>query len=198
MTNDSYQRLVQAALPPLVSSKEFLNHYPSPIELKQITRGGRQKLVNEWGPAMACFLSALDLGALITRATPTVIGTAYSSMALGQMMVNHFAGVEYEEVCVAYTDVHNQIIALETLFKGGRSECVLYPDRIFKGALQNSASGLVLIHNHPSGAIEPSAQDLAFARRLERGSRILGLSLLDFMVVGRTNYYSWREEKEQK
>ena len=99
-------------------------------------------------------------------------------------------------MAIAFTDVHNDIIDITTLFRGGRSECMLYPDRIFAAALRRSATGIVMVHNHPSGDVQPSPQDNSFAKRLEHGCQVLGLQMLDFLIVGQDRYYSWREEQQ--
>lgn len=145
---------------------------------------------------MPPFLAALDLGQLVLKGHREILGHAYSSMTLGREMIDYFLGEDQEGVAIACTDVHNEIIDFKTLFVGGQSECVLYPDRIFSYALRRSASGIVMVHNHPTGEIQPSDQDLAFAKRLDRGSKLLGLSLLDFLIVGQDKYYSWREDQQ--
>ncbi|MDM8331227.1 JAB domain-containing protein [Limosilactobacillus pontis] len=196
-----YERAIRCCLSDVeihgISAYRYLQlYYPDLIDLKQISRNQRDELcqcdqrINE-------FFMALDLGAAMVKVYPEIEGVAYSSVELGQAMIAHFAGEEQESVCVAFTDAQNNIIKLKTLFIGGRSECVLYPDQIFKHALRYSASGLVMVHNHPSGNIKPSQQDLAFAKRLERGGKLLGIQVLDFMIVGNDQYYSWREQELQ-
>lgn len=176
--------------------KYMMEYYPDPIDLKRISREAKSDLCR-CDQQIDKFFSAIALGQMLTKVYPVIEGFAYSSVELGQAMIAHFAGDEQESVCVAFTDSQNNIIKLKTMFVGGRSECVLYPDQIFKYALRYSASGLVMIHNHPSGNVKPSHQDLAFARRLERGGKLLGIQILDFMIVGNDQYYSWREQEQQ-
>lgn len=199
IVGDQYAKLVLKSISNLmVKDKEavkyILQRYPSPTSFKQMTRDEERELALS-SLEMEQFLAAVKLGQLIARSHPTVIGHAYSSVELGAAMISHFTGVGNEQVCLACTDVHNNIIDLQTLFVGGRSECILYPDQIFKLALHDSASGVVMIHNHPSGDVRPSHQDLAFAKRLEHGGKILGIHVLDFLIIGRNQYYSWREHQ---
>lgn len=196
---DEYERLVAKSVRGMTvdgedAAKYLLYYHPTPESFKQMTRVEKKRLAFS-SMRLDRFLAAVELGQLVACSYPPVLGHAYSSVELGAAMIEHFTGSENEQVAVAYTDVHNEIVALKTLFLGGRSECSLYPDQIFKEALLNSASGLVLIHNHPSGQVQPSKQDLAFAKRLERGGRILGIAVLDFLIVGRKHYYSWREQQ---
>lgn len=171
----------------------MVENYPTPLDLKEISRDEQVALSHD--NRLDSFFAAIELGQLIARTHPDVVGYAYSSVELGQLMIDHFTGEEQEKVCVAFTNVHNEIIKFKTMFIGGQSECVLYPDQIFKLALRCSASGLVMIHNHPSGDVKPSKQDLAFAKRLEQCGNLLGIQVLDFMIIGGDHYYSWREQQ---
>jgi DNA repair protein RadC len=194
-----YESLVLRSIPDAMIYGEDGYHYmmerfPNPLDLKRISHDERITLCRD-NEKLDSFFAAVQLGQLLARTHPDVEGYAYSSVELGQMMIDHFAGEEQEKVCVAFTNVHNEIIKFKTMFIGGQSECVLYPDQIFKQALRCSASGLVMIHNHPSGDVKPSKQDLAFAKRLEQGGNLLGIQVLDFMIVGGDHYYSWREQQ---
>ena len=105
------------------------------------------------------------------------------------------SGENQESLYLVVTDVHNDIIDIKKMFVGGLSECSVYPDRVFRRALLQSANGIAVVHNHPSGNVEPSSADIAMIKRLEKGSRILGITFLDFLIVGRNSYYSWRENQ---
>lgn len=196
---NEYQALLMHSIPNTTIGGEdgyhyMLTHYPTPLDLRAIPRDEQTALCQD-DAGLRGFFAAIQLGQLMARSHPVVEGCAYSSMELGQAMIDHFTGDEQESVCVAFTNVHNEIIKFKRMFIGGRSECVLYPDQIFKQALRCSASGLVMVHNHPSGDVKPSHQDLAFAKRLEKGGHLLGIQVLDFMIVGGQRYYSWREQQ---
>lgn len=197
---NEYQELVMNSIPDTTIDGQdgyryLIEHYPTLLELKEMTRGEREALCDS-DSKMSAFFAAVQLGQLMARAHPKIEGRAFSSIELGQAMIERFSGIEQENVCVAFTNVHNEIIKFKTMFIGGPSECVLYPDQIFKEALRCSATGLIMIHNHPTGDVEPSEYDLMFAERLDHGGQILGIQVLDFMVIGRDQYYSWREEEE--
>ena len=198
---DVYEKAIRCCLSDVeihgMSAYDYMElYYPDPIDLKQISQNARRKLCIS-DQRINNFFAAIDLGRALVKVYPDIKGEAYSSMELGAAMIAHFAGNEQESVCVAFTDTQNNIIKLKTMFVGGRSECVLYPDQIFKYALRYSVSGLVMVHNHPSGNLKPSKQDLSFAKRLEQGGKILGIQVLDFMIVGNNRYYSWREAEMQ-
>lgn len=91
--------------------------------------------------------------------------------------------------------MHNEIIHFQILFAGGTSECALYPDQILRIGIQNYASGMILAHNHPTGVPKPSEADKMFCQRIEAAGRLVGIPLLDFIIVGNTDYFSWRENE---
>ena len=195
---NEYTKLVWTAIPDKPGTKKqelcqrFLRKCPTPLAIKRLSRIEKNE-INEWAPEMLNFFAAIELGKIVTKSHEEIIGHAYSSIELGRKMVDHFQSEGQESVCIACTDIHNEIIDWKILFVGGGCECILYPDKIFQYALRCSAQGIIMIHNHPTGDIHPSKQDESFTRRLERGCEIIGLHLVDFMIVGRDTYHSWRE-----
>lgn len=198
--NEEYTELVTQALGDLADERtgefvqDFLGLLPDFQALKEIN-GEQIEEIGSWSPRMRALLAAIKLGRLAQLSQRPVIGHAYSSFALGTEMLDHFNGREQESVCLILTNVHNDIIDLEEVFKGGQSECQLYPEQIYRRALLKAATGIAVIHNHPSGLVEPSQQDLQMVKRLQKGCRLLNLHFLDFMIIGHNSYYSWRENQ---
>ena len=67
------------------------------------------------------------------------------------------------------------------------------PREVFAGAIADRAAAVILVHNHPSGRLDPTPEDLAVTRRLVEAGRILGIEVLDHVIVGGTGYFSFRE-----
>lgn len=177
-------------------ANHFLELFPTPAVFRNMTMEEQDAF---WGydrKRLKPVLAAIELGNLILTCPHDILGHAYSSNEVGQFLMDEMAGQMQESVEVLCTDVHNEIIARRCLFKGGQAECMLYPDQIFRYVLHWNSFGLIMVHNHPSGDPEPSRQDLSFMRRLERGCQLLGLHLLDCLVIGSQDYYSWRESQE--
>lgn len=86
----------------------------------------------------------------------------------------------------------NYLIKEELLTKGILDASVIDPREIFKSAIKNSASRIVLVHNHPSGNSEPSKDDLEITKRLIEVGNLMGIKILDHIIVGRDNYWSWK------
>lgn len=104
-------------------------------------------------------------------------------------------GLSNEALMAIYVNVKNQVIDYEMLNEGTVDNVVIYPRRIIEGALRHHASGLIIVHNHPSGNPEPSEEDRVLTSSLSEISKTLDIRLLDHIIVGRDGHFSFRERK---
>jgi len=88
----------------------------------------------------------------------------------------------------------SKILGKELISKGGLSGTVANPKIIFHIALQHQASGIILIHNHPSGNLKPSQLDISLTKRLSEAGRLLDIQIFDHLIIGDTGYYSFGDE----
>jgi len=77
---------------------------------------------------------------------------------------------------------------------GTRNGSLVHPREVFKPAILSNAAAVLLIHNHPAGDPEPSAEDKAITRRLKEAGEILGINVLDHLVVGDGRYVSFADQ----
>ncbi len=98
----------------------------------------------------------------------------------------HFLGL--------YLNTRNRLLLRETVSVGSLNASIVHPREVFEPALRHGAASLVVVHNHPSGETDPSADDLAITRRLAEAGEILGIALLDHVIVGRDRFTSLKEE----
>ena len=98
--------------------------------------------------------------------------------------------LQHEEFWVLLINRANQIVKKCFISKGGMNSTVVDPKMIFKAVLDHGMGGLVLCHNHPSGTVKPSQQDLNLTKRLMECANILDISLLDHMIVRAKTYFS--------
>ena len=98
---------------------------------------------------------------------------------------NYFADKkDREHFAVTYLDTQLQVIKTETISDGTVGQAQVYPREIIKEALFLNARGVMLSHNHPSGDLEPSLQDIAITVRIKQGMETMGLGLFDHIIVG--------------
>ena len=90
-------------------------------------------------------------------------------------------------------DNNNQIINKKLLFIGTLNQSLVHPREVFKEAYSLSASSIICVHNHPSGNIVPSENDLHLTQKLVEIGQFLGIRILDHMIIGGNSYYSFLE-----
>lgn len=87
----------------------------------------------------------------------------------------------------------NGIIAIRTISIGSLNANVVHPREVFKAAILDSASSVIVAHNHPSGDPTPSREDLAITTKLVETGNIIGITLTDHVIIGDCRHYSLKE-----
>lgn len=99
-----------------------------------------------------------------------------------------------EEFVVLFLNRSSEIVGHYLVGKGGMNACIVDPRIVFSAALTAMANGIILSHNHPSGQIKPSDNDIRLTRKLKEGAMILDISLLDHIILGDNTYFSFADE----
>jgi len=100
----------------------------------------------------------------------------------------------YEEFWVLYLNRSNSIIEKQRISSGGITGTVIDVKIILKHAIENLASGIVLIHNHPSGNIKPSTNDKNITHKIKEAGKLIDVSVLDHLIIGDTKFLSFADE----
>ncbi len=102
---------------------------------------------------------------------------------LARASVEHFLAIPL--------DAKNRPMGEIRIAVGGLSACPVHPADVFRPLLQRAASGVVFVHNHPSGSPDPSPEDRALTARLARAGALLGVRVLDHVIIGHEGYFSF-------
>ncbi|WP_238547780.1 RadC family protein [Meridianimarinicoccus roseus] len=102
------------------------------------------------------------------------------------------AHLEHEQFRVLFLDRKNVLIADEEQAKGTVDHVPVYPREVVKRALELNASALILVHNHPSGDPTPSEADITMTERIQNAAQVLGLTLHDHLIIGKSQELSFR------
>jgi DNA repair protein RadC len=102
-------------------------------------------------------------------------------------------GLKYEVFKVIAVDGRNIMINEHTVSKGILDASLVHPREVFQFAINENASAIFLIHNHPSGVLKPSDDDLRITERICRAGEIMGISVVDHVIIGEQGYYSFSQ-----
>jgi len=102
-----------------------------------------------------------------------------------------------ENFIVLMLNSKNQIIDEQLISKGILDASIIDPREVFKPAIKNSSSRIILIHNHPSGNPEPSKEDRETTGKLIVAGELLGIKVLDHVIIGIDSYWSWKEGERE-
>ncbi len=116
-----------------------------------------------------------------------------SPQQIGKWLNNEIGFKKQEHFVVVFLNVKNQIIKFETVFIGTISMSIVHPREIFQLAIQVGASKIIVAHNHPSGDVSYSLADKQITKQLIEVGKICGIPVLDHLIVGKNNLFSFRE-----
>jgi len=107
---------------------------------------------------------------------------------------DRLAKLDREEFLAVVLDGRNRIVGFNVVSTGTLTASLVHPRELFKPAILANAAALVLVHNHPSGDPEPSAEDRALTERLKQAGELLGIRILDHVVIGDDRFRSFAED----
>lgn len=102
---------------------------------------------------------------------------------------------EQEHFLVVFLNHKNEIISYQDMFIGQRNSCQVAPNEVFTQALRIGAYRIILVHNHPSGDVTPSEEDVMTTQRFLEIGKLCGIECLDHVIVGHNRYFSFKEKQ---
>ncbi len=145
------------------------------------------------GPAkVAQIKAAIELGKRVCAGKLTAHALE-SSASVAKHFRPLFVGKRHEVVIAVFVDGQNQPLGERDIAEGTPTQATVYSRRVVEEALRLSAAAVVLVHNHPSGSPEPSSGDDDTTRDLLKACKLVQLILLDHVIVGEDNHYSYSD-----
>lgn len=143
----------------------------------------------------AALCAAFELAHRI-QAEPFGTKTSITSPAvLARMLAPQMRHLRKETFVVVLLNAANQIVRRVTVSEGSLDAVMIHPRDVFRLAIAESAAAIILAHNHPSGNIEPSKEDLAITRQLVEAGRIVDIRILDHIIIAGDDYTSFVERR---
>ncbi len=160
------------------------------------------KNINYWemmkikgiGEAKACTLVALsEISRRVNRKVPILKGEKLNnSQKVFDFYKNKIDNFQEHFYCV-YLDASKKVIEEKLLFIGTANYSLVHPRDVFKEAYLINATGVICVHNHPSGEVKPSREDINITIKLKEVGMIMGITLVDHVIIGDDKYYSFLE-----
>lgn len=177
-------------------SKRILRDYNNNLnELGKITIKDLVKKYKGIGEAKAInIIAALELGRRRQDTDPLQRPTILSSKDSFNYLYPLVADLPHEEFWIVLCNRANKVIHSQSIGRGGVTSVVVDVKIVLKCALEHLATSIVLCHNHPSGNLKPSNEDIKLTNKLKDACTVFDITVTDHLIIGDMKYYSFADE----
>ena len=164
--------------------------------LAGITRLNELTNIKGLGQAKAAtVLAALEIGRRIASAKPIEKIHLSCPQDVADFLMPRLRYAAKEQFVVILLNNKNKVIGTEVVSEGSLSSSIVHPREVFAPAILHHAAAIMVAHNHPSGEPKPSIEDEEVTRLLLRSGKVLGIPMIDHVIIGDGNYYSFLENE---
>lgn len=164
--------------------------------LAGITRLNELTNIKGLGQAKAAtVLAALEIGRRIASAKPIEKIHLSCPQDVADFLMPRLRYAAKEQFVVILLNGKNKVIGTEVVSEGSLSSSVVHPREVYAPAMLHHAAAIMVAHNHPSGDPKPSFEDEEVTRMLSRSGKVLGIPMIDHVIIGDGNYYSFLENE---
>ncbi|OHD65026.1 MAG: hypothetical protein A2176_04565 [Spirochaetes bacterium RBG_13_51_14] len=145
------------------------------------------------GPAKAVRIhSAFEMGRRIVTARPDTRNID-SPGAVRDLLLPYMACLQREEFRVLILNNKNGLLKNASVSVGTVSEAIVHPREVFRDAIREGGVAVIIAHNHPTGELSPSREDINTTQRLVEAGKIVGIPVLDHVIITNVSYFSFKE-----
>ena len=180
-------------------AENLLSYYGGVSNLKNLTINRAKEFKGLGSVKAVSLLASLELG---RRVYENDVIKPNIKIKNSVDAYTYFSKIIYDEkqenFLVIYLDNKSKYISHKIIFKGTINQSIVHPREVFKQAFLESASSIIIMHNHPSGDVTPSASDDEVTANFAKIGEIMGVKLVDHLIVSKDNYYSYIESERLK
>ena len=176
----------------IILGEKFLRSYPLQ-KLAQTTVNEFSHIHGIGKSKFARVAAAVELGRRIFSSSLTKIVIRSSDDILRE--TRNIADRKQECLIVLYLNARDELIQKEVVGLGILNNARIEPKEIFRPAMSSPCAAIIVVHNHPSGDPKPSEDDIAFTTSIQKAGEIMGIPLLDHIIICRSSYFSFRDNK---
>lgn len=156
-------------------------------ELCQVRGVGKAKAVQ--------ILAAIELGKRVASTPGSSSEPVASPADVGRQMGPVLGHLDREHFCALMLNTRGQVVANATVSIGSLNASLVHPRELFRDAVRHSAASMILVHNHPSGDVTPSEEDIRLTRRLTKCGDLMGIQIVDHVIVSRGHRFLSMKEQ---
>jgi len=162
-----------------------------PSNLNVLCQEIREELGHNVGQSLRTTISRIKYYFTDEKTSP--YSTQISDVTIAYKLFRHIAHEPREKFIVLYLSSDSSIIAYDELSTGTVDRSIVYPREIIKGAVLTNAMSIMLMHNHPSGDLSPSQNDIIITAAVLQSCKILDINVLDHLIIGKEDFYSFSQ-----
>ncbi len=174
-------------------STRILAHFGGLAGLARATHSDLCALYGFGDAKSAQLLAAIELGRRLQLANGPERAVISSPEDVASIVSGDMADFDQEHFRVLVLDTKNHVLASPDVFVGSVNSTSIRTAEVFREAVRRNAPGIILVHNHPSGDPEPSAEDAGVTREIVAAGKALDIEVLDHVVIGREGFVSLKE-----
>lgn len=176
-------------------SKRILNSIDNNLnKLGKLSVTDLQKFKGVGEAKSISIITALELGRRRRLEEALVVPKITSSSAVFDIMQPLIGELQYEEFWIIYMNNSNKVLLKERSSKGGLTGTLVDVRLVFKKAIDQFATAIILCHNHPSGKLQPSNADKSITQKLKQAGETLDIKVLDHLIITENEYFSFADE----
>jgi len=163
--------------------------------LTGVSRNGIREIASEKGIGLKKAVkihAAFEIGRRVITERPD-LKQINTPLAVWELLLPETAGLQKEEFRVLVINNKNMLIKKSVISIGTITEAIVHPREVFRDAIREGGSGIIVTHNHPSGVLSPSRQDIETTKRLIEAGKIVGIPVVDHIILTDTSFYSMKE-----
>lgn len=177
--------------------QELGKHQRSPLDMLREVNPRELMRIPGIGPAKAAtIIAAVELGKRTFKFRPNERVNVDSPASAAAILSNDLMWQDQERFAIVMLDVKNRLLATKILTIGTATETLIHPREVFRETIRQGATKLIIAHNHPSGNLEPSSEDIYLTEQLLQGSQYLDIPLLDHLILGNGDHQSLRQKTD--
>lgn len=174
--------------------QQLSQHQRDPMDVLRYINHQELMEIHGVGPAKAtAILAAVELGKRVFQSRPTERTIIDSPAAAAASLSHELMWQTQERFAVLLLDVKNQLLGTKVITIGTATETLAHPRDIFREVLRQGATRIIIAHNHPTGNVEPSQEDILLTEQLLKAAQLLCVPILDHLILGDGNFQSMRQ-----